>query len=81
MADIAQSRFALIGVLTQAHEARPEDYPAPRTLLEMTDEGLRGYVVGLLYSLEAEPRSDEVAAWLQEELRGILETPLGTTSA
>ncbi len=43
MADIDQSRFALIAVLTRAHEARPDDYHPPPTLLAMSDEGLRGY--------------------------------------
>ncbi len=81
MADIDQSRFALIAVLTRAHEARPDDYHPPPTLLAMSDEGLRGYAVSLLYSLEAEPRSDKVATWLQEELLRILETPLGSASA
>ena len=81
MADIDQSRFALIAVLTRAHEARPDDYPPPATLLGMSDEGLRSYAVSLLFSLEAEPRSEEVATWLREELRRIIETPLGSTSA
>jgi hypothetical protein len=81
MADIDQSRFALIAVLTRANEARPDDYPPPPTLLAMSDEGLRGYAVGLLSSLESGPSGEKVATWLQEELRRILETPLGSTSA
>jgi hypothetical protein len=60
MTDIDQSRFALMTVLTRAHEERPDDYADP----------------GLLHSLEAAPRSDAVATRLQRELRRILdETP------
>ena len=50
MTDIDQSRFALMTVLTRAHEARPAEYPAPRALISMSDDALRGYAVGLLYS-------------------------------
>jgi len=76
MTDIDQSRFALMAVFTRAHEARPDDYAEPQTLIPMSDDGLRSYAAGLLHSLEAEPRRDEVATELREELRRILhETP------
>ena len=76
MEDIDQSRFVLITALSEAHKARPDDYPNPDTLIPMSDEGLRSYAAGLLHALEAAPRSDEVATRLQEELREILhETP------
>ena len=72
MRDIDQNRFALMAALTRAHEARPDDYPDPQTLIPMSDDGLRCYAAGLLHSLEAAPRRDRVAAELREELRRIL---------
>ena len=76
MTDIDQSRFALMTVLTRAHEERPDDYADPESLIVMSDHGLRSYAAGLLHSLEAAPRSDAVATRLQQELRRILdETP------
>ena len=76
MADIDQSRFPLIAVLSQAHEARPDEYPDPQTLIAMSDDDLRGYAVGLLYWLEVEPRFDSVASLLRRDLRRILhDTP------
>jgi hypothetical protein len=62
-----------MAVLTRAHEVEPDEYPAPSTLIPMSDEALRGYAADLLRSLEAEPRSDGFAADLQRELRGILD--------
>ena len=76
MEDIDQSRFALLTALSEAHKARPSDYPSPGTLITMSDEGLRSHAAGLLRSLEAGSASDSVAAELREELRSILdETP------
>ena len=76
MEDIDQSRFALMTALSEAHKARPDDYPNPGTLVTMSDEGLRSYAAGLLHSLEAAPRGDGVATRLQEQLRQNLnETP------
>jgi hypothetical protein len=76
MTNIDQSRFALMAVLTRAHGERPNDYPDPQTLITMSDEGLRGYAVGLLQLLEGAPSGDSFETELQEELRSILrETP------
>jgi hypothetical protein len=76
MEDIDQSRFALITALTEAHKARPNDYPNPGTVLAMSDEGLRAYAIGLLQLLDGAPGSDRVETALQQELRLILhETP------
>ena len=72
MTNIDQSRFALIAVLTEAHEARPDEYPDPQTLIAMSDEVLRAYAVGLLALLEAGPRGDSVASELHRDLRRIL---------
>jgi len=73
MDDIDQSRFALMAVLTRAHDARPDEYPDPQALLALSDEGVRSYAAGLLHSLEAEPRRDNVAIQLWSELRSILQ--------
>jgi hypothetical protein len=73
MEDIDQSRFALLTALSEAHKARPSDYPSPGTLITMSDEGLRSHAAGLLRSLEAGSASDSVAAELREELRSILD--------
>jgi len=70
--DIDQNRFALISALTEAHKARPDDYPSADTLVEMSDEGLHGYAVGMLQLLEGAPGSDSVETTLQQELRLIL---------
>jgi len=70
--DIDQNRFALISALTEAHKARPDDYPNAGTLVEMNDEGLHAYAVGLLQLLEGAPGSDSVETTLQQELRLIL---------
>ena len=43
MDDIDQSRFALMAVLTRAHDARPDEYPDPQALLALSDEGVRSY--------------------------------------
>jgi len=51
---------------------RPDDYPDPGTLVAMSDDVLRSYAVGLLYFLEAEPKGDEVAVGLHEQLWTIL---------
>jgi hypothetical protein len=76
MNDIDQSRFALMAVLTRAHDARPDEYPDPQALLALSDDAVRSYAAGLLDSLEAESRSDRVATDLKKELRRILhETP------
>ena len=72
MEDIDQSRFALITVLTKAHEERRDEYPESRILVAMSDEGLRGYAVGLLASLEMQERDDSVASQLRSDLRRIL---------
>ncbi len=71
MEDIDQSRFALMTALTEAHTARPDDYPNPGTLT-MSDEGLRAYALGLLRLLEGAPGGDSVETKLQEQLRLIL---------
>jgi len=71
-ADIDQNRFALMALLTRAHDARPDDYADPQTLVPMSDDSLRSYAVGLLHFLEAEPPSDEVTTEIQEELRSLL---------
>ena len=70
--DIDQNRFALISALTEAHKARPDDYPNAGTLVEMSDEALHAYAVGLLQLLESAPGSDSVETTLQQELRLIL---------
>jgi len=70
--DIDQNRFALIAVLTEAHEKRPDEYPDPQTLIAMSDGVLRAYAVGLLALLEAGPRGDSVASELHRDLRRIL---------
>ena len=76
MEDIDQSRFALMTALSEAHKARPDDYPNPGTLIAMSDEGLRAYALGLLRLLEGAPGGDSVETELQRELRRILhETP------
>ena len=72
MEDIDQNRFALMAVLTRAQEARPHEYADPRILVAMSDEALRSYASGLLHSLEAKPRNDEVATALEEGLHRIL---------
>jgi len=72
MEDIDQSRFALMTALSEAHKARPDDYPDPGTLVAMSDDGLRSYAVGLLHLLETEPKGDEVAVGLHEQLWTIL---------
>ena len=73
MQDIDQNRFALMTVLRRVHEARPDDYADPETLIAMSDDGLRSYSIGLLPLLAAEPAGDKVAAGLQEELSSILD--------
>ncbi len=76
MTDIDQDRFALISALTEAHQARPDEYPNPDTLVAMSDERLRAYSVGLLQLLQGAPAGDSVETDLQDELRSILhETP------
>ena len=72
MEDIDQSRFALMTALSEAHKARPDDYPDPGTLVAMSDDGLRSYAVGLLHLLETEPKGDELAVGLHEQLWTIL---------
>ena len=70
--DIDQNRFALISALTEAHKARPDDYPSAGTLVEMSDEGLHAYAVGLLQLLEGASGSDSVCsseAAAQAEMR------------
>ncbi len=76
MEDIDQSRFALMTALTEAHEARPDDYPNPGSLITMSDEGLRAYALGLLRLLEGAPGGDSVETELEEQLRRILDETL-----
>jgi hypothetical protein len=73
MHDIDQNRFALMTVLRRVHEARPDDYADPETLLAMSDEALRSYAIGLLHFLATESAGDEVAAGLQQELGSLLD--------
>jgi hypothetical protein len=72
MSDIDQDRFALMAALMRAHDARPDEYPASKSLESMNDQGLRGYALGLLDSLERASRDDQVAMDLREELQRIL---------
>jgi hypothetical protein len=71
MTNIDQNRFALMAVLTDAHKARPDEYPDPQTLIAMSDEVLRAYAFGLIALLEA-AREDTVASELHSDLRRIL---------
>jgi hypothetical protein len=72
MSDIDQDRFALMAALMRAHDARPDEYPASNGLVSMSDQGLRGYALGLLDSLERAARDDQVATDLRQELQRIL---------
>jgi hypothetical protein len=70
--DIHQDRFALMTVLTRAHEARPNAYAESQELMSMSDEQLVAHATELLRSLEDAPVEDDVAVEVREALREIL---------
>jgi hypothetical protein len=70
--DIHQDRFALMTVLTRAHEARPDVYAESQELMSMSDERLVAHATKLLQSLEQAPPADDVAIEVREALREIL---------
>jgi hypothetical protein len=61
----------LIRVFEHAHEARPEDYPAPGVLQALSDWALLAYAQGVV-ALQEEMAGDEVASGVADELRRIL---------
>lgn len=70
--DIHQDRFALMTVLTRAHEARPNDYAGSEALMAMSDELLVAHAVQLLRSLEETPEDDALTVEVRSALRDIL---------
>ena len=70
--DIHQDRFALMTVLTRAHEARPNAYADSRELMSMSDEQLVAHATELLRSLDQAPPEDDVGIEVREALREIL---------
>ena len=74
--DIHQDRFALMTVLTRAHEARPADYDDPQSLMSMSDERLVAHATDLMHSLEHEPLQDATALEVLSTLQQILREPI-----
>jgi hypothetical protein len=70
--DIHQDRFALMTVLTRAHEARPDVYAQSGELMSMSDEQLVDHATELLRSLDEAPSDDDVAIEVRQALREIL---------
>lgn len=73
--DIHQDRFALMTVLTRAHEARPDDYAGSDALMAMSDELLVAHATELLRSLEETPEDDSLRVEVRSALREILGEP------
>ena len=74
--DIHQDRFALVTVLTRAHEARPDDYADPQSLISMSDERLVAHATHLMHALEQETPTDETARDVLTTLQEILGEPI-----
>ena len=74
--DIHQDRFALMAVLTRAHDERPDDYADSRSLMSMSDDQLVAHATELLRSLLQRPLDDETAIELSTALQRILGTSL-----
>jgi hypothetical protein len=70
--DIHQDRFALMTVLTRAHDARPNDYADSESLMSMSDELLLAHATKLLRSLEDRPEDDALTVEIRAALREIL---------
>jgi hypothetical protein len=70
--DIHQDRFALMTVLTRAHEARPAVYAGSEALMAMSDELLVAHAHELLRSLEEAPEDDALTVEVLTALREIL---------
>jgi hypothetical protein len=70
--DIHQDRFALMTVLTRAHEARPNDYAGSEALMAMSDEHLVAHATELLRSLEETPEDDALTVEVRAALSEIL---------
>jgi hypothetical protein len=73
--DIHQDRFALMTVLTRAHEARPTEYVDSQVLMSMSDEQLVAHATELLRSLEDGGPDDDAATEVRTTLREILGEP------
>ena len=71
--DIHQDRFALMTVLTRAHEARPNDYAGSEALMGMSDELLVAHAAELLRSLEEAPEDDALTVEVRTALHEILD--------
>jgi hypothetical protein len=72
---IHQDRFALMTVLTRAHEARPDDYAGSDALMAMSDELLVAHANELLHSLKEAPEDDALTVEVRTALREILGEP------
>jgi hypothetical protein len=70
--DIHQDRFALMTVLTRAHDARPNDYAGSDALMAMSDKLLVSHANELLRSLEEAPEDDALTVEVRAALREIL---------
>jgi hypothetical protein len=70
--DIHQDRFALMTVLTRAHDARPNDYADSESLMSTSDELLLAHATKLLRSPEDRPEDDALTVEIRAALREIL---------